>query len=69
MTHEDIMLWAQAWHYPFLRIGDEDSPPTDAVLPHGLEHYQMLTRHERRLSLVSLRIQRINAALSKRAKD
>lgn len=65
MTHKQIMAWARRWHHPFLRIGDEASPPTTDVLRHGKEHYEELRHDAKRRKLTSLRIERWMARLTR----
>lgn len=65
MTYREIMAWGRRWHYPYLRIGDEASPPTTDVLRHGKEHYEELRNHPTRRKLTSLRIERWMLSLTR----
>lgn len=65
MTHKQIMAWAAQWNHPYLRIGDEASPPTPDVLRHGKEHYEALRHDVKRRKLTSLRIERWQARFTR----
>jgi hypothetical protein len=65
MTHKQIMVWGKQWHYLYLQIGQEDTPPTQEVLRHGKEHYEALRNAPKRRKLTSLRIERFPARLTR----
>ncbi len=57
MTHKQIMAWGEQWHYLFLQIGLEATPPTSEVLRHGREHYEALRHDAKRRRLTARRIE------------
>lgn len=65
MTHKQIMAFGAKWHYPFLRIGDEASPPALDVLRHGKAHYEELRNDPKRRKLTGLRIEHWMARLTR----
>ena len=64
MTYQQILNWAEQWHYPFLSIGLEQEVPGQDVVKHGKEHYCQLRGDDHRQQLASLRIQRWNKIIN-----